>query len=202
MDWTEWVVYCAVSGISLLVGYLLGVRQARAIKKRVMLHYNSQSLELLEANNKLNQLGDYAQTQSRRERLLSLTLDKLHDSNQQVRKMELQKEALNRRAFVKMSRLRLRAVQAEEKAGRYKKMARKAYNRLQRLQELAPAAAVNKSRQRRSMSPRSGPHTVQNPVRARSRDKIAVENSVHNATGSKSATVSKLRDSTKVPAAS
>lgn len=138
MEWNDLVSYIALAAVGILIGYAVGSRNARQVKKRVMQQLNTQSIELLEAKTSLSQLESVAKEQTRRERLLELTMKKLQKANQDVKALQLQQVARDRNAYIELSRMRMKAVQAQDKAARVTEIARKATVHLKRLELASP----------------------------------------------------------------
>jgi hypothetical protein len=133
------VVPYVVLGVScLLVGFALGARRARKVKRRVLQELNAQSLELLDTRSSLNALEHYTAQQGRRDKLLKLALRKLKETNDRCRSMALLMARQNRKHYMEMSRLRLRAVESRETAIKAAAIARQATAHLKRLENASP----------------------------------------------------------------
>ena len=103
-----------------------------------MQQLNAQSLELLDTKASLSQLESVASAQTRRERLLKLTLIKLQQANKTIKALKLQQEARDRTAFIKLSRMRMKWVQTQGRAAKVAEIARKATVHLKRLELASP----------------------------------------------------------------
>ena len=132
------VPYIALALIAIVLGYAIGLRHARRIKRRALQQLNSQSLELLETKTRLSELDDIAREHPRRERLLKLTMTKLQQANKHVKVLERQQQIRDRQAFIALSKMRLKAVQSHEKAVKVSEIARKATIHLKRLELASP----------------------------------------------------------------
>jgi len=138
MEWNQlvWYFLTALSGI--VVGYLVGTKAARKVKRRAVQQMNKQSLELLDAKSTANQLQANADEGQRKDRLLKLTLAKLQQANKQSDFLRQQQVSNGKKHFVAISRMRLRALEARETARRAATIARKATLHLQRLEQASP----------------------------------------------------------------
>ncbi|NND91635.1 MAG: hypothetical protein HKN42_12310 [Granulosicoccus sp.] len=94
----------------LLVGYLLGTRRARLVRRRVQKELDSKCLALLESRASLRALQQIASQQSRKDRLLKLTLRKLKQANERDRDMSRHLARQKRIHHAKLSRIRPRVV--------------------------------------------------------------------------------------------
>jgi sulfite reductase alpha subunit-like flavoprotein len=141
MEWTSVLPYApfAILGIlCLLIGFALGARRSRAVKRRVLRDLNSQSLELLDTRTSLQCLEHYASQQERKDRLLVLTLKKLQQAEARCRQLDSAYAKQKRKHYVDMSRLRLEAVESRELAVKAAQIARRATARLQRVEQASP----------------------------------------------------------------
>lgn len=145
MEWNNLVSYIALALIAIVLGYAIGLRHARRIKRRALQQLNSQSLELLETKTRLSELHSVAREQPRRERLLKLTMTKLQQANQHVKVLERQQEIRDRHAFIALSKMRLKAVQSHERAVKVSEIARRATIHLKRLELASPVTQTIKA---------------------------------------------------------
>jgi len=138
MEWSQLIWYFLVAAVCSFAGYLLGTRRARKLQRRVVQQMNRQSLELLEARSSISRLQVYANKQQRKDRLLKLTLTRLHLANRQLAASREQAATSQRRHLVALSRMRLRALEARETARKATAIARKATFHLRRLEKASP----------------------------------------------------------------
>lgn len=137
----EWILvlpyapFALLGTLCLLVGYALGARRARAVKRRVLRDLNVRSLELLDTKSTLHSLEHYASQQDRKDRLLKLTLKKLQQAEARSRQVTEALALQNRKYFVTMSRLRLDAMESREMAIKAAQIARRATAHLKRLEQ-------------------------------------------------------------------
>ncbi|MFK7996015.1 MAG: hypothetical protein AB8B87_17895 [Granulosicoccus sp.] len=140
MEWNQlvWFVIAATAIGGILAGYLAGTRSARKVKRRVQQQMNLQSLELLDAKSTIKQLQASADVQKRKDRLLKLTLTRLQLANKLIAKYRNQQLTSEKKHFIALSRMRLRALEARETARKAASIARKATFHLQRLEKASP----------------------------------------------------------------
>lgn len=141
MEWNHlvWYFVAAMGAMTCAcLGYAAGTRSARKFKRRTAQQLNSQALQLLEANTKINQLTAYADKQQRKDRLLKLTLAKLQKANKLIEKSCQQQTTNDKKHFIALSRMRLRALEARQTARKAAAIARKATFHLQRLEKASP----------------------------------------------------------------
>ncbi len=138
MEWSDSVPYAAIGVICLLLGYALGLRRSRALRRRVLRQFNDQSLALLDANAALSSLQNYTSQQGRKDNLLKLVLRKLNQANQRCEKLQQKLVQQNNRHYVQLARLRLRAVEFQETARKAAGIARRATAHLRRLEQASP----------------------------------------------------------------
>ncbi|MFK8082617.1 MAG: hypothetical protein AB8B97_20250 [Granulosicoccus sp.] len=138
MEWNQlvWYFLAILGGIA--AGYSLGTRNARKMRRRVVQQMNAQSMELLDARQEINHLKAYASRQQRKDNLLKLTLAKLQQANKLVAETRNQLGVSNKKHFVALSRMRLRALEARQTARKAAVIARKAMLHLQRLEKSSP----------------------------------------------------------------
>lgn len=138
MEWNQlvWYTFAALGGI--LIGYALGLRRARKLKRRIVQQMNVQSLELLDAKAAITQLDTLTANQERKDKVLKLALSKLQQANKLIGQLRQQQTLLNKKHFIETSRIRLHAVEASEKAHRAVALARKATLHLRRLEKASP----------------------------------------------------------------
>lgn len=138
MDWTNLLLCGIVLTAGLLIGYGLGARRARRVKKRVLQQLNVQSLELLDTKSTLSALKNYVAQNERKDRLLKLSLRKLQESQSRVKTLSDNLLSQHNKHFIEQSRLRLVAVESRETAVKAAAIARKATIHLKRLEEASP----------------------------------------------------------------
>ncbi len=145
MEWIDLIPSLLVGCACLLVGYALGSRRARAIKRRALRDRNAQALELLDARSSLHSLEHYASQQGRKDKLLKMTLRKLQEANARCKAADDLLIAQKKRHYSETSRLRLDAVNAHEAALKAAAIARKATAHLQRLEQACPSVQTIKA---------------------------------------------------------
>ncbi|MFK7856224.1 MAG: hypothetical protein AB8B79_19060 [Granulosicoccus sp.] len=138
MEWNDLIGYAAMLVAGLLLGYALGAKRSRKIKKRVLQQLNIQSLELLDAKSSLSAQENYISQHQRKDRLLKLSLRKLKESQQAVKTLADNQRTQEKKYFIELSRLRLSAVESREVAIKATAIARKATVHLKRLEEASP----------------------------------------------------------------
>ena len=141
MEWITALPYAPfalLGAFCLFVGYALGARRARAVKRRVLRDLNAQSLELLDTRSSLSSLEHYASQQARKDRLLKLMMKKLQKAEARCRQMSESLAQQNRKYYVDTARLRLDAVEHRETAIKATEIARRATAHLQRLEQASP----------------------------------------------------------------
>lgn len=138
-EWSDLIIYIALATAGVGVGYLVGTSHSRRVQKRVLQKMNEQSLELLDAKGRLAKLDKFVIERSRRKRLQRLTLAKLQQANRDIKMLMRQQAARDKKAFIELSKMRMKAVQARESAVRATAIARKATVHLKRLELASPA---------------------------------------------------------------
>ncbi len=123
---------------SLLIGYLLGAKRARKVKRRAVQQLNVQSLELLDVKASLNSLRRASGQQARKDKLLKLALTKLKQANVRAQTLGTILENLDKKQYIERAKLKLTAVEATEKADRATAIARQATAHLKRLEQASP----------------------------------------------------------------
>lgn len=120
----------ATAALCLLIGYVIGNRRNKRLRRRLQREHNEQSLALLDAKAKYERVKKAADQQLRKDRLLSLALKRLKEANQRVEEMTQTIQSQEKRHFMNVSRLRLNAVDANEKAVKAADIARQAMTHL------------------------------------------------------------------------
>lgn len=146
----EWIVVvgCLLPGlVCLLIGYALGARRGRRIKRELLQDLTSQSLELLDTRASLHCLERYAAQQERKDKLLKLSLRKLQQVNGRNEHMAHLMSRQNKQHYVESSRLRMHAVEYREKALQFASIARQATAQLKRLQDASSSAQFTQHNQ-------------------------------------------------------
>lgn len=138
MEWTDVLWYLLVSVGGLVVGYAFGSRRARKIKKRALRQMNAQSLELLDVKASLNAQKQSASQQLRKDKVLKLALRKLKLADLQSAKLDTLLMRQNKKHYIDIAKLKLKAVKANEKAVGATAIARKATVHLKRLEQASP----------------------------------------------------------------
>ncbi len=145
MEWSQLIGYLLIALSGIFAGYCIGMRQARKVRKRIVQQLNAQSLELLDVKAERNQLQDYARKQERKDRLLKLTLTRLQQANQTIEAHARQTAARDKKHFIELSRMRMRAVQARESGRKALDIARRATVHLKRLEQASPVMQTIKA---------------------------------------------------------
>lgn len=142
MEWMNLLphiaIACAIACTCLLIGFALGARRGRSVRRQCLRETNAQSLELLDAKASLSSLEHYASQQERKDKLLKMTLRKLQQANARNQEMNDTLATLKNQHYSEMARLRLEAVESHEKAVKAANMARQATAHLQRLEQASP----------------------------------------------------------------
>lgn len=138
MEWIDVVPSLIAAVACLLVGYALGCRRARSVRRRVLREMNAQSIELLDARSSLSKLENYASRQQRRDRLLKMTLRKLQEANASCQQLSDKFDAEKKLHYSETSRLRLQVVESHEKAVKATEIAHRVAAHLQRLEKASP----------------------------------------------------------------
>lgn len=145
MEWIDLIPSLLIGCACLLVGYALGARRARSVKRQAQRERNAQALELLDARASLHSLEHYASQQERKDKLLKMTLRKLQEANARCKEADSQLAAQKRQHYSETSRLRLDAVKSHETAVLAADIARKATAHLERLEQASPAIQTIKA---------------------------------------------------------
>lgn len=188
-----------VLGLScLLFGYVLGGRNSRRVKRRVLQQLNAQSLELLDVKSSLSTIIHLESQQKRKERLLNLTLRKLRQSNARIQQLSSLVETQNKKHYIELAQLRLKEVECRENAQRSEMMAKQAVAHLIRLEKASPVTQTIEAPAPKSYG--SGePVTVSvvdQPMREKARDTVSAMSNRD------SALLSKMHSSNETPASS
>ncbi|MBX2881268.1 MAG: hypothetical protein KTR32_15100 [Granulosicoccus sp.] len=138
MDSIGIVLTITVAAFIGILGYAIGIRNARIVSKRMTQRLNAQSLELLDVKASLSEIQETTRNQPRRERLLQLVLSRLQTANRHIKALKTQQQARDKAAFVELAKLRLKAVESQEKAERLAQIARTATIHLKRLEQASP----------------------------------------------------------------
>ena len=138
MEWINVIWYAVVLAAGLLLGYGLGARRARRVKKRVLQQLNAQSLELLDTKSTLASMSQYVAQQKRKDQLVRLSLRKLKASQTNVKILSEQLKEQQRKHFIQLSHLKLKAVEYREAAVKATAIAKKAAIHLKRLEAASP----------------------------------------------------------------
>jgi len=125
----------AVAALGLLVGFVIGNRRSKRLRRQLQREHNEQSLELLDAKSKYERVQKAASQQARKDRLLALSLKRLKDANQRVEELTATVKSQEKRHFMNVSRLRLNAVDSNEKAVKAADIARRAMTHLRQAKD-------------------------------------------------------------------
>lgn len=120
----------ATAVVCLLIGYVIGNRRNKRLRRQLQREHNEQSLALLDAKAKYERVQKAADQQERKDRLLAMTLKKLKLANQRVAELTTTIQSQEKRHFMSVSRLKLNAVDANEKAEKAADIARQAMTHL------------------------------------------------------------------------
>lgn len=193
------VAWLCLLGLScLLLGYVLGSRHSRRIKRRVLQQLNIQSLELLDAKSSLSSIAHRDSEQSRRERLLALTMRKLQQSNARIRQLSKQVETQSKKHYIEVAQLKLKEVECRENAQRSEQLAKQAVAHLIRLEKASPVTQTIEAPAPKSYGAGEAVtvSVVDQPRRDQSRDAVSTMSNRD------STLLSKMRSSNETPASS
>ncbi len=138
MEWTEILFFTAGAIALIALGYFVGTRRARKLKKRLMQQHNQRSLDMLGMAKSTAELQAAVDQHEPREKLLSLALGKFQQLNQENMQLRQREEALGKKHFIELSNMRMRAVSAHETAKKAAAIAKKATSHLQRIEKASP----------------------------------------------------------------
>lgn len=138
MEWNEYIWYVLAAAGGIFLGYLVGSRRARRVKKRVRQQLNSQSLDLLDARSQVLQLQDEVSEIPRKDRLIQLALSELKVAEENVAELQRTQAKQEKRHFLELSRMRLHAVEARDMARKAADIAKTATLHLRRIEEASP----------------------------------------------------------------
>ena len=136
----------ATAIVCLLIGYVIGNRRNKRLRRQLQREHNEQSLALLEAKAKYERVQKAADQQVRKDRLLAMALKKLKLANQRVAELTTTIQSQEKRHFMSLSRLRLNAVDANEKAVKAADIARQAMTHLRQAKENSSSASSAQTR--------------------------------------------------------
>ncbi len=196
MEWIDLIPSILVGCACLLVGYAIGARRARTIKRQALRDRNAQALELLDARASLQTLEHYASQQERKDKLLKMTLQKLQEANARCKAADDLLTVQKRQHYSETSRLRLDAVKAHEAAVMATEIARKANAHLERLEQACPTVQTIKAPEPKSYGT-GDPVTVSVVDQARS---DAPDDAVAPVSNRDSARLTRLRSSNEASA--
>ena len=131
-----WYVLLALGGM--VVGYTLGSRRARAMKKRVVQQMNAQSLELLDAKSHSTQLESALKEQERAHEAVSMASVRLKQADKVIALLRQQQQVRDRKNQIKTTRLQALALENRQGALKATRIARKATLHLQRIEQASP----------------------------------------------------------------
>ena len=120
----------ATAVLCLLLGYVIGNRRNKRLRRQLQREHNEQSLALLDAKARYERVQKAADQQVRKDRLLSMSLKKLKLANQRIAELTASIQSQEKRHFMSVSRLKLDAVDANEKAVKAADIARQAMTHL------------------------------------------------------------------------
>lgn len=138
MEWTQILLCTTLAVLCLVAGYLSGTRRARKLKKRLIQEHNQRSLDLLDAKKTSYELQAAVDQHQPREKLLQLSLSKLQQANCEIIELRKHQESTDKKHYIELSKIRMRAVEARETAQRAVAIARKATSHLQRIEKASP----------------------------------------------------------------
>jgi len=128
---------CLIIGI--LLGFTLGSRRARRTRREIQQAFNSQSLELLDIKSEHSRLKKKLAQSPRKDRLLRLVLRRLQEAEAEVASASSTVQSQERRHYIERARLRMIAVNTQEKAKRATLIALRATQHLKRLEQASPS---------------------------------------------------------------
>jgi len=137
--------YGLLGFVCLIVGYWVGARHARRIKRKALQELNTNSLELLDKKAEYRSLVTSTQEQDRKDRLQALTLKQLKQSNSRLKQMRQIMISQTKKQYAAESQLRLKAIRSHEKAVKAATIARKATTHLKRMETALPALQTIKA---------------------------------------------------------
>lgn len=141
MEWNQLMGYAVIALGGSALGYMIGTRKARVMKKRMIQQLNSQSLDLLDSRALKNEFDEYVLKQKRKNKVLEVCMVRLSRANEQVSALEAQLTDQSKKHFVELSSTRARAVDAMNLARRATSIARATSVKLKNLQHIPPATA-------------------------------------------------------------
>ena len=189
-----WYVLFALGG--LIAGYMLGLRRARVMKKRVVQRMNIQSLELLDAKSLVTQLEADLTRYRRTDDAVAMALSRLQQANKVISLLRKQQVARDRKNAIKHVHLQAQAAEARKVAIKATLIARKATLHLQRIEQASPVTQTIEAHEPKSYG-NSTPVTVSVVDQA----KLETDtNNVSKVTNRDSAILTKLRSSNEATA--
>lgn len=138
MEWTEILSYVAAAGACIASGYFVGTRRARKLKKRLMQQHNQRSLDMLDMSKTKAELQAAVDKHEPREKLLNLSLGKFQQITQENKQLRQRDEAREKKHYIELAKMRMRAVHAHETAKKAAAIATKATSHLQRIENASP----------------------------------------------------------------
>lgn len=163
MEWNQLMWYALIAAGALTLGYLIGTRRARSMKKRMIQQLNSQSLDLLDAKALTNEYDAYVVKQEGKNKLLENCLAELAKETELVTTLQAQLTEQKDKHFAEQHSLRAQAVNAVKIAKRATHVAREATQRLKQQENAADDnAAVADTAESRFKSPAIAVSVVDN----------------------------------------
>lgn len=124
--------------IGLVAGYFIGARVSKRRRREMQQSLNEANLEVLDAKTETRNLSKYLGEAKRKDRLLKLTLKKLKLGNQVTHGLHQNQQSIERKHFIEISRLKLSAAEARQRAKHAAEVAREASFRLRLLERALP----------------------------------------------------------------
>lgn len=149
----------ATAVVCLIIGYVIGNRRNKRLRRQLQREHNEQSLALLEAKAKYERVQKAADQQERKDRLLAMALKKLKLANQRVADLTTTIQSQEKRHFMSLSRLRLDAVDANEKAVKAADIARQAMTHLRQAKQDSSSVSSAQTRNGARMVEQNGADT-------------------------------------------
>lgn len=138
MEWTEILLCIVAAAACLAVGYLIGSRRARKLKKRLMQQHNQRSLDMLAIKKNTAELQAAVDQHKPREQLLSLSLARFKEADRENNLLRQRDEERERKHYVELSTMRMQAVRAHETAKKAATIAKRATSHLRRIEKASP----------------------------------------------------------------
>ena len=124
--------------IGALLGYFIGNRRVRKLRRQLQRDFNQQSLQLLETNTALTKLAKRRDQFDRKDRVLKLTMQRLSSVTALTNKIKQHNQTQKRKHFIELSKLKLATAEARQQAQRAARVATNATEQLMKLEAHYP----------------------------------------------------------------